>query len=136
MEAQIVGGLGHQRIERRVAGEADTPWRSICGCAFSSRPAATALRPVDGPPFAAAFALRTGNFVRFAIKKSRSVASANGSQCLIMPQEDEPERVLHCPACAGTMKLAKIVAKLGEFPRLMTFQCLTCDEFLTIESEE
>ncbi len=50
--------------------------------------------------------------------------------------EDEPERVLHCPACAGTMKLVKIVPKLGGFPRLMTFQCLICDEFLTIESEE
>jgi hypothetical protein len=34
------------------------------------------------------------------------------------------------------MKLAKIVPKIGGFPKLTTFQCLTCNEALTIEGEE
>ena len=34
------------------------------------------------------------------------------------------------------MKLARVTPKLGGFPTLMTFQCLNCNEVMTIEDDK
>jgi len=46
--------------------------------------------------------------------------------------EDEPATPA-CPSCGSKMKLARITPKLAGLPKLLTFQCLTCEEVLTIE---
>ena len=47
---------------------------------------------------------------------------------------DEPEN-RSCRKCGGTMKLARIIPKLGGLPELQTFQCIDCEEVVTIEKD-
>ena len=52
-----------------------------------------------------------------------------------MSESDSEAIVVACPSCGGTMKLAKVPPKLGDLPELLTFQCLNCNEVMTIEDE-
>jgi len=40
-----------------------------------------------------------------------------------------------CPHCGAKMKLARVIPKLGRLPKLTAFQCLDCQEVMTVESE-
>jgi len=53
-----------------------------------------------------------------------------------MALEDEPDRIFDCPVCGSTMQLASVIPRLGGLPKLMTFQCLNCNEVMTIEDDE
>jgi transcription elongation factor Elf1 len=53
-----------------------------------------------------------------------------------MALEDEPDRIFDCPVCGRTMTLASVIPRLGGLPKLMTFQCLNCNEVMTIEDDE
>jgi C4-type Zn-finger protein len=58
------------------------------------------------------------------------------AQSLAVAPEDEPERMCDCPVCGRTMTLASVIPRLGGLPKLMTFQCLKCNEVMTIEDDE
>jgi transposase-like protein len=49
--------------------------------------------------------------------------------------EDEAKEVLACPSCGATMRLARITPKFGGLPKLKTFQCVGCNDVLTLEDE-
>jgi hypothetical protein len=53
-----------------------------------------------------------------------------------MNEKEEAARVLACPFCGGTMKLAVIPLGVGEHPRRRAFECLSCKELMTVEDED
>lgn len=63
------------------------------------------------------------------------VARRPSARCWRMSEiaPDPPE--MPCPACGSTVKLCRIVPKLGGLPELRTFQCVDCEEVVTIEAE-
>jgi hypothetical protein len=53
-----------------------------------------------------------------------------------MTEKQEAARVLACPFCGGTMKLAVIPLGVRELPSLRAFECLSCKELMTVEDED
>ncbi len=53
-----------------------------------------------------------------------------------MSEQNDPQPIQNCPSCGGTMNLAKIIPKLGGLPKLKTFQCVNCNDVITIEDDE
>jgi hypothetical protein len=51
-------------------------------------------------------------------------------------EKEEAARVLACPFCGGTMKLAVIPRGGGDLPRRRAFECLSCRELTTVEDED
>jgi hypothetical protein len=53
---------------------------------------------------------------------------------LMMAPEDENDP-LKCPDCSGPMKIARVTPKFGGLPELRTYQCVECEEVVTVESK-
>src|ERR1700730_9369643 len=49
--------------------------------------------------------------------------------------EEGASQVYVCPACGGRMKIAGATPRASDLPSLLTFQCLDCNEVITIEDD-
>ena len=52
-----------------------------------------------------------------------------------MTTDNEAARVLACPTCGRTMRLAPVAPGIAGRPRLRSFECLNCDAVTTVEDE-
>ena len=49
--------------------------------------------------------------------------------------KEEASQVYVCPVCGGRMKIAGVTPRASDLPNLLTFQCLDCNEVITIEDD-
>jgi hypothetical protein len=53
-----------------------------------------------------------------------------------MTDENDPARVLACPFCGGTMRIATIASGPRESARRRAFECAGCSKVMTLEDED
>ncbi len=52
-----------------------------------------------------------------------------------MMMDKDTARVLACPYCGGTMRLAAVTPGIGGRPTVRSFECRNCDAVTTVEDD-